>query len=290
MREWTRSRPRGWMVRRRASQASRSAVSGLIGPAPSSSGGACSLRCTIRVVGLRLGPATPPPPRRARARAPAPPAPAPGAACLSAGERDEGVGGGVLPLERAAAALLVERALVLGDAADGLLEDEALLERQAAAECQLAPCPRPGHAQRAPLIQLGIISHAGRGERTRRQRDQTRRPAHGETRQLPIALGRRILGGGCDLVECQHARAERLLECRQAAQRLARARQPHSRAVIATRDLRQPLRSRRAPRRPPITLIIGLAHDLARLLLQPSLLLCDLPKPPRRPSRRRSSA
>ena len=51
----------GAFDREAASQTSRSAVSGLSGPAPSSSGGSSSLRCTISVVGLRLTPPSPPP-------------------------------------------------------------------------------------------------------------------------------------------------------------------------------------------------------------------------------------
>ena len=48
------------IVRRRASQPRRSAVSGLIGPAPSMKGGSSSLTCTISVVGLRRTPPTSP--------------------------------------------------------------------------------------------------------------------------------------------------------------------------------------------------------------------------------------
>ena len=55
-RECMRSEPWGLMVRRRASQQSRSAVSMLITPAPSMNGGSSSLRCTITVVGLRRTP------------------------------------------------------------------------------------------------------------------------------------------------------------------------------------------------------------------------------------------
>ena len=41
------------------------------------------------------------------------------------------------------------------------------------------------------------------------------------------------------------------------------------------RDLREPLRARRAARRLPIAVVIGLAHDLRDALLDPRLLLAD---------------
>ena len=97
--------------------------------------------------------------------------------------------------------MFVECALGLGDVPDGLLEGCALLERQAPAEHQLAPPARPGHAQRASLIQRLIVRHRGRGERARSQRDRTGRFAERDARQLRIALRGRELGGGCDLVE-----------------------------------------------------------------------------------------
>ena len=56
----------------------------------------------------------------------------------AAGECDERVGGGLLPVEDRAG-LLVGRALGLGDAPDRVLEGDALLERQAPAEHELAP-------------------------------------------------------------------------------------------------------------------------------------------------------
>ena len=243
------------MVRRRASQASRSAVSGLIGPAPSSSGGASSLRCTIRVVGLRLGPPSVPP--------------------LSS-EADECIGGVLLPLE-GGAGLFVECALGLGDVPDGLLEGCALLQRQAPAEHQLASPACPGHAQRATLIQRLVVRHRGRGERARSQRDRAGRFAERHARQLRIALGSRELRGGCNLIEVQRAGAERVIERRQVAQRSAGVRDAHRGAVVAARDLRQPLRAGGAAGGLPVTLVVGLTHDLRQPLGQTRLLLTDHP-------------
>ncbi len=61
VRECMRSEPQSLIAILRESQQSRSAVSGLIGPAPSSTGGVpSSLRCTISVVGLRLTPLSSP--------------------------------------------------------------------------------------------------------------------------------------------------------------------------------------------------------------------------------------
>jgi hypothetical protein len=45
--------------------------------------------------------------------------------------------------------------------------------------------------------------------------------------------------------------------------------------VVATGDLREPLRARRAARRLPITVVIGLAHDLREPLREARLLLTD---------------
>ena len=89
-RECTRSRPLGLIVSRRASQPSRSAVSTLSGPAPSSIGGASSLRCTISVVGLRRTPASTP----------------------LVGERDERVRGRLLPAEDVPSCLSAARWVV----------------------------------------------------------------------------------------------------------------------------------------------------------------------------------
>ncbi len=58
------------------------------------------------------------------------------------GECHERVGGRLLPLDDATG-LLVGRALGFGDVPDRLFEDGALLERQPAAERELAPPTRP---------------------------------------------------------------------------------------------------------------------------------------------------
>ncbi len=224
----------------------------LIGPAPSSSGGASSLTCTITVVGLRLTPATGALP----------------------GERDERVGGRLLPVEEGAR-LLVVGALLLGDAPDGFLEHQALVERKAPAEHELTPRTRPRHAQRATLMQRRIVLDSRRSERTRGDRDLSGRLADGDARQLGIGAGRRVPRGSRNLVERQRARAQRAVERRQAAQRDARARDALGGAVIAAADLRQPLRTRRAARRLPIAVVIRLAHDLRHALLDPRLLLAE---------------
>ena len=226
------------MVRRRASQASRSAVSGLIGPAPSSSGG-----CVVAEVHDQGGGA------------------APGAAVCAAvaSEADERVGGVLLPLE-GGAGLFVECALGLGDVPDGLLEGCALLQWQASAEHQLASPACPGHAQRATLVQRLVVRQRGRGERARGKRDRAGRFAERDARQLRIALGSRELGGGCDLIEVQRPGAERVIERGQVAQRIAGVRDAFGGAVVAARDLRQPLRAGGAARGLPITLVVGLAR------------------------------
>ena len=217
---------------RRASHASRAAVSGLIGPAPSSIGGSSSLRCTISVVGLRRDP-----PSAAVAALPR--------------ERHERVRGGLLPLEDRAA-LLVEGALGLGEAADGLLERGAVLERQLSAEDELASSVPPGHTQRPARIQRLVVGDRRRHDRARRKRNPARRLADRDARDLGIARGRRERRRGRDLIERQVAVAEGLVERRQLAQRLGGLGQAARAAVVAARDLRQPLRKRRAPRRPPI--------------------------------------
>ena len=140
---------------------------------------------------------------------------APLVCAAAAGERDERIGGVLLPLEHCAG-LLVECALGLGDVPDGLFEGCALLERQAPAERELAPPARPGHAQRATLIQRLIVHQRGRGERARGKRDRAGRLADRHTRQLRIALRGGELGGGCDLVERERAGAHGVVECRQA--------------------------------------------------------------------------
>src|ERR1700704_4041195 len=57
---------------------------------------------------------------------------------------------------------LVDGALGLRDTPDRLLEGGAQLEWQAAAEAELAPSPRPGHAQRSPLVELRVVCQLGR--------------------------------------------------------------------------------------------------------------------------------
>ena len=111
---------------------------------------------------------------------------------------------------------------------------------------------RPGHAQRAALVERLIVVYGGRGERAGGQCDGAGRLADRDARQLRVGLGRRALGSGCDLVERQRARAECVVECRQAAQRLARARDLCGGAVVAARDLRQPLRAGGAARCLPV--------------------------------------
>ena len=195
-------------------------------------------------------------------------------AAAALGECDERVGGRLLPLEDAAC-LLVGGALLLGDVPDRLLEDRALLERQPAAQTQLAPPTRPRHAQRAPRIQRLVVGDHGRRERARDQPDRARRLADRDPGELGIALRRRELRSRRDLIERQRARAQRVVERRQAAKRNARLRDLHGASVVAARDLREPLRTRRAPRRPPIRIVIGLTHDLRDPLGKPRLLRED---------------
>ena len=245
----------GLMVRRRASQASRSAVSGLSGPAPSSSGGASSLRCTIRVVGLRLTP------------------PSVGAALP--GERDERVRGGLLPVEHDAG-LLVERALGLGDLPDGLFEGAALLERQAPAERELAPPARPGHAQRS-----------GAGRAPGRRPPQAGRCVRAASSIALGALPTATRASSASLAGVAYLAAAAtwsrlsapVLSAWSSAGRLRSAllvlRDPRCGAVVAAGDLRQPLRAGRAARRLPVALVVGLAHDLREPLREARLLLAD---------------
>ena len=87
-----------------------------------------------------------------------------------------------------------------------------------------------------------------------------------------ITLGRRELRSSRDLIQRQRTGAQRLVERRQTPKRLARLRDPNCRAVVATRDLREPLRTRRAPRRPPVTTIVRRAHELRQPLLDPRVL------------------
>ena len=176
---------------------------------------------------------------------------------------------------RTAAGLLVGGALRLGDVPDRLLEGGALLERQPAAERELAPPARPGHAQRAPRVERLVVLDHRRDERARDERDRARRLADRDARELGIGLGRRELGGGRDLVERQRARAERVVERGQAAQRaLVRVMRTAVRWSLL-RDLREPLRARRAARRLPVALVVGLAHDLRDPLRDPRLLRAE---------------
>ena len=46
-------------------------------------------------------------------------------------------------------------------------------------------------------------------------------------------------------------------------------------AVVAARELRQPLRTRRTARGLPVALVVGLAHDLGDALLDTRLLLAE---------------
>jgi hypothetical protein len=46
-------------------------------------------------------------------------------------------------------------------------------------------------------------------------------------------------------------------------------------AIVAARELREPLRARGAARRAPVTGVIGLTHDLRDALCKPRLLLAD---------------
>ena len=132
------------------------------------------------------------------------------------GERDERVGGGLLPVE-ARAGVLVGGALGFGGAPDGLLEGGALFEWQAAAERELAPAACPGHAERAPLVEHLVVLDLGRGERAGGERDRAGRLPDREACHFSVRAGRRELGGGCDLVERERAGAERVVECGQAA-------------------------------------------------------------------------
>src|SRR4029079_5352813 len=84
--------------------------------------------------------------------------------------------------------------------------------------------------------------------------------------------------------ETQRAGTERPVERRQAAQRSTRARDARRGAVVATGDLRQPLRAGGAARRPPILLVLRLPHHTTDAPLDTRLLLAErthLP-PPRR--------
>ncbi len=182
------------------------------------------------------------------------------------GEGDQRLSGRLLPLEHRPR-LLIDRALSLGDAPDRLFEHGALLERQRAAERELAPATRPRHPQRASLVERLVVVDDRRNHRPRRECDLTRRLANRDAHQLGVRRGVRVGDGGYDLVERQRAGAHGMVERRQAAQRLTRARDPHCSAVVAAIDLREPLRTRRAPRRLPITAVVGRTYELGDPLL-----------------------
>src|SRR3954470_12449525 len=87
------------------------------------------------------------------------------------GGGDEGVGAVLLPLERHAGLLLVVGARGFRDLPERLLDDDALLERHATADRELALAIHPRHPQEATLVQLLIIEHLRRRERARDERD-----------------------------------------------------------------------------------------------------------------------
>ena len=88
---------------------------------------------------------------------------------------------------------------------------------------------------------------------------------------------------------CQRAGAEGVVERGQVAQRVTGVRDAHRGAVVAARDLRQPLRAGGAAGGLPITLVVGLTHDLRQPLRQTRLLAPIARTSRRRASRRRSS-
>ena len=65
-------------------------------------------------------------------------------------------------------------------------------------------------------IQRLVVGHHRRGERARGLRDLTRRLADRKTRQLGVAGRGRELGRGCDLIERQRTRTQRVVERGQA--------------------------------------------------------------------------
>ena len=198
------------------------------------------------------------------------------------GERHERVSSGLLPVQHDAG-LLVDRALFLGDAPDGLLERGALLERQSSADRELALPARPGHAQRTPLVQRLVVVDLRRSERARSERDIAGCLADGDACELGISARRRELRSSGNLIERQRTATESLVERRQAPQSTARLRKTSSGAVLAAGNLREPSSARRAPRGQPILLVVGRAHDLREPLIKPRALLAKRPHltPPR---------
>ena len=184
-----------------------------------------------------------------------------------ASEHDERIGGGLLPLEDGAG-LLVVGALGLGDVPDGLLERGALLEWQASVEDELAAATGPGHAERAALVQRGVVLDDGRGERACGERDRAGRFADGDAGELSVTGRGGELGGSRDLVERELAAAHGLIERRQITQRLTGLGDARGGAVVAAGELRQPLRARGAARGLPVAPVIGSAHDLRKPLRQ----------------------
>ena len=172
MREWTRSVPLGLIVSRRASQQSRSAVSGLIGPAPSSSGGVpSSLRCTISVVGLRLTPPSSPPGWVASVTS---------ASAVYCCHSSTGV-----PLFLSAARSGLAMFQIACSNATPCSSGSEPLKRSS----RLSPAP--GHAQRAPPVELAVVRDLRRHEHERSTRDLAGCFADRDARELGVGLGRR---------------------------------------------------------------------------------------------------
>src|ERR1700712_4740099 len=113
--------------------------------------------------------------------------------------------------------LLVERALRLGGAADGLLEGGALFEWEAPVDEQLAAALDPLQTQRATAAQRGVVGD-GRG------REGACDACDLFCRLVGVACELGVGGGGCELgcggglVERHCAGGERFVECRQEAE------------------------------------------------------------------------
>ena len=88
-----------------------------------------------------------------------------------------------------------------GDVPDRLLERDALLEWQRAAELELAVAACPGHAQRAAAVELDVIDQRRRYEQARGARDRSGWFADRDARQLGVGLGCRDFDDGEGLVE-----------------------------------------------------------------------------------------